>query len=139
MSESDPIRFRPRESSGGFRPTRSSQHARGSTGGQSSASTRNPPVVAFDRTELDAILAVYARKVAAGEWRDYALQMGREKAVFAIFQRTSEYPMFRVEKCPRLARRQGAYAVVLRSGAILKRGHDLARVLKACESVKLYG
>lgn len=93
----------------------------------------------FDRAELDAILAVYARKVAAGEWRDYALQMGREKAVFAIFQRASEYPMFRVEKCPRLARRQGAYAVVLRSGAILKRGHDLARVLNACESVKLYG
>jgi hypothetical protein len=94
-------------------------------------------VVAFNRSELDAILAVYARKVAAGEWRDYALEMGREKAVFAIFQRTSEYPLFRVEKCPRLARRQGAYSVVLRSGAVLKRGHDLARVLLACESVKL--
>lgn len=93
----------------------------------------------FDRAELDAILAVYARKVAAGEWRDYALQMGRDKAVFAIFQRTSEYPMFRVEKCPRFVRRQGAYSVVLRSGAVLKRGHDLARVLKACETVKLYG
>jgi hypothetical protein len=94
-------------------------------------------VVAFNRAELDAILAVYARKVAAGEWRDYALQMGREKAVFAIFQRASEYPLFRVEKCPRLARRQGAYSVVLRSGVVLKRGHDLAHVLAACESVKL--
>jgi hypothetical protein len=133
LSESDPIRFRPRES-GGFQRTHGPQRANGSA-----SSSRSPPVVAFDRAELDAILAVYARKVAAGEWRDYALEMGRDKAVFAIFQRSSEYPMFRVEKCPRLARRQGAYCVVLRSGAILKRGHDLARVLKACESVKLYG
>ena len=133
MSESDPIRFRPRES-GGFQRTHGSQRANGSA-----SPSRNPPVVVFDRAELDAILTVYARKVAAGEWRDYALEMGRDKAVFAIFQRTSEYPMFRVEKCPRLARRQGAYSVVLRSGAVLKRGHDLARVLKACETVKLYG
>lgn len=129
MSESDPIRFRPRESGGRSRSLSSLS---------SSASSRiGLPVVAFNRAELDAILAVYARKVAAGEWRDYALEMGREKAVFAIFQRTSEYPLFRVEKCPRLARRQGAYSVVLRSGAVLKRGHDLARVLAACESVKL--
>ncbi|MDQ8698505.1 DUF2794 domain-containing protein [Hyphomicrobium sp. LHD-15] len=112
--------------------------SQGPASSSSAAASRNSaPVVAFNRSELDAILAVYARKVAAGEWRDYALEMGREKAVFAIFQRTSEYPLFRVEKCPRLARRQGAYSVVLRSGAILKRGHDLARVLLACESVKL--
>jgi len=130
LSESDPIRFRPREM-GGLVGT----HAQLSP--VPSSSSRIAPVVAFNRAELDAILAVYARKVAAGEWRDYALQMGREKAVFAIFQRASEYPLFRVEKCPRLARRQGAFSVVLRSGAILKRGHDLARVLAACESVKL--
>ncbi|WP_295559101.1 DUF2794 domain-containing protein [uncultured Hyphomicrobium sp.] len=129
MSESDPIRFRPRESGGSSRTQTQLSPA-------SAPSRIGSPVVAFNRDELDAILAVYARKVAAGEWRDYALQMGREKAVFAIFQRTSEYPLFRVEKCPRLARRQGAYSVVLRSGAILKRGHDLARVLLACESVK---
>lgn len=127
MSESDPIRFRPREAGGALRTQ--SHHG--------SQISRITPVVAFNRAELDAILAVYARKVAAGEWRDYALEMGREKAVFAIFQRTSEYPLFRVEKCPRLARRQGAYSVVLRSGVVLKRGHDLARVLAACESVKL--
>lgn len=127
MSESDPIRFRPREP-GALRtqahiavlPTRA-----------------GPPVVAFNRAELDSILEVYARKVAAGEWRDYALEMGREKAVFAIFQRTSEYPLLRVEKCPRLARRQGAYSVVLRSGIVLKRGHELSRVLAACESIRL--
>jgi hypothetical protein len=131
LSESDPIRFRPRESGG-------SPRAQAQRSPVSFPSSRiGPPVVAFNRAELDAILAVYARKVAAGEWRDYALEMGREKAVFAIFQRTSEYPLFRVEKCPRLARRQGAYSVVLRSGIILKRGHDLARVLAACESVKL--
>ncbi len=127
MSESDPIRFRPREP--GTHQRTQAQIVQG-------PSFRNP-VVAFNRAELDAILAVYARKVAAGEWRDYALEMGRDKAVFAIFQRASEYPLFRVEKCPKLARRQGAYSVVLRSGAILKRGHDLVRVLAACESVKL--
>jgi hypothetical protein len=136
LSESDPIRFRPREPGGPSSPSSSRSQAQLSS--VSSVSPRLPPqVVAFNRAELDAILAVYARKVAAGEWRDYALQMGREKAVFAIFQRASEYPLFRVEKCPRLARRQGAYSVVLRSGVILKRGHDLARVLAACESVKL--
>lgn len=126
MSESDPIRFRPREAGSLSRIS-----------AQSYSQSRAAPVVAFNRGELDAILAVYARKVAAGEWRDYALQMGRDKAVFAIFQRTSEFPLFRVEKCPKLARRQGAYSVVLRSGVILKRGHELARVLAACESVKL--
>lgn len=131
LSESDPIRFRPRESGG---PSRT--HAQ--LNPVSVVSSRiAPSVVAFNRAELDAILAVYARKVAAGEWRDYALQMEREKAVFAIFQRACEYPLFRVEKCPRLARRQGTYSVVLRSGVILKRGHDLARVLAACESVTL--
>lgn len=136
MSESDPIRFRPREPGGSSR--NQTQLGQTQLGLISSAPSRTgSPVVAFNRAELEAILAVYARKVAAGEWRDYALQMGREKAVFAIFQRASEYPLFRVEKCPRLARRQGAYSVVLRSGAILKRGHDLARVLAACESVKL--
>ncbi len=132
MSESDPIRFRPREAGG----TRS-QTSLSSVVSHPAFGTAK--VVAFNREELDAILNVYARKVAAGEWRDYALEMGRDKAVFAIFQRASEYPLFRVEKCPLLARRQGAYSVVLRSGAVLKRGHDLARVLAACESVKLTG
>jgi hypothetical protein len=127
LSESDPIRFRPR---GAGSHSRIISHS-------NSSLRPAAPVVAFHRDELDAILAVYSRKVAVGEWRDYALQMGREKAVFAIFQRASEYPLFRVEKCPRLARRQGAYSVVLRSGVVLKRGHDLARVLAACESVKL--
>jgi hypothetical protein len=133
LSESDPIRFRPRDAGGHSRTQTSLSSVIGYPSHISS------PVVAFNRAELEAILDVYARKVAAGEWRDYALEMGREKAVFAIFQRASEYPLFRVEKCPKLARRQGAYSVVLRSGAVLKRGHDLARVLAACASVKLAG
>jgi hypothetical protein len=85
---------------------------------------------AFDRQELGTILAVYGRKVAAGEWRDYAIDVGPDKAVFSIFRRSSEYPLYRIEKCPRLARKQGAYSVVAPAGLILKRGHDLGRVLR---------
>ncbi len=89
--------------------------------------------VFFDRRELDAILHVYSRKVAEGEWRDYAIDHLEDRAVFSIFRRTSEMPLYRVEKDPRLARRQGAYAVVASSGLILKRGHDLARVLQVLD------
>lgn len=80
-----------------------------------------------------AILAIYGRKVAAGEWRDYAIDLGREKAVFSVFRRSSEVPLYRIEKNPRLARKQGAYSVVA-PGLILKRGHDLMRVLSVLES-----
>jgi hypothetical protein len=86
--------------------------------------------VTFSRAELRTILDLYARKVAEGEWRDYAIDFTRDKAVFSIFRRTSEVPLYRIEKDPRLARRQGAYAVVAASGLVLKRGHDLARVLR---------
>jgi hypothetical protein len=81
-----------------------------------------------------AILAVYGRKVAAGEWRDYAIDLGRDKAVFSVFRRTSEVPLFRIEKAPKLARKQGAYSVLAPAGLILKRGPDLARVLSVLES-----
>jgi hypothetical protein len=81
-----------------------------------------------------AILAVYGRKVAAGEWRDYAIDLGREKAVFSVFRRASEVPLFRIEKSPKLARKQGAYSVLAPAGLILKRGPDLARVLSVLES-----
>ena len=85
--------------------------------------------VSFNRAELRIILDLYARKVAAGEWRDYAIDFMREKAVFSVFRRTSEIPLYRIEKDPKLARRQGAYSVVAGSGLVLKRGHELARVL----------
>lgn len=87
----------------------------------------------FNRGELREILAVYGRKVAAGEWRDYSIDMGGEKAVFSAFRRASEYPFIRIEKAPRLARRQGAYSVIAATGLILKRGHDLQRVLGVLE------
>jgi hypothetical protein len=81
-----------------------------------------------------AILAVYGRKVAAGEWRDYAIDLGRDKAVFSVFRRASEVPLFRIEKSPKHARKQGAYSVLAPAGLILKRGPDLARVLSVLES-----
>jgi len=90
----------------------------------------------FDRRELSAILNVYGRKVADGEWRDYAIGMGAEAATFAIFRRTAEVPLYRVEKRPRLRNRQGMYAVVAAGGQILKRGHDLVQVLRVFETRK---
>jgi hypothetical protein len=84
----------------------------------------------FDRRELDAILSVYGRMVALGEWRDYAIGGGRDRAVFSIYRRSSEIPLYRIEKRPKLARRQGQYSVLAMTGQVLKRGHDLAQVLR---------
>ena len=86
--------------------------------------------VSFSRDELRQILNLYGRMVSAGEWRDYAIDFLRDRAVFSVFRRASEIPLFRIVKDPSLARRQGAYAVVAPSGQILKRGHELARVLQ---------
>jgi hypothetical protein len=85
--------------------------------------------VTFDRRELDQILRLYGRMVAANEWRDYAIDHMSDRAVFSVFRRTSETPLYRIVKDPSLARRQGAYSIVSASGLILKRGHELARVL----------
>ena len=89
-----------------------------------------PGPIAFDRRELSIILSVYGRLVAAGEWRDYALDFGRERAVFSIFRRASEMPLYRIVKDPALARKQGVYSVIAQGGLILKRGQDLAQVLR---------
>jgi hypothetical protein len=89
--------------------------------------------IAFDRQELTQILNVYGRKVASGEWRDYAIDTLKEKAVFSVFRRASETPLYRIEKAPKLARRQGAYSVIAATGLILKRGSDLGRVLRALD------
>ena len=86
--------------------------------------------MAFDRKELQAILGLYGTKVAEGEWRDYAMEFGRETATFSVFRRSSEIPLYRIVKDPSLARKQGAYAVIAQGGLILKRGHDLATVLR---------
>ena len=105
------------------------RHGDISTGSTNSSSTSPSAVTAFTRSELSAILAVYGRLMSEGECRDYALDFGRETAVFSIFRRTSEVPLYRIEKTPRLARKQGAYSVVTSTGLILKRGHELHRVL----------
>ena len=85
--------------------------------------------VSFNRHELDMIFRLYGRMVAANEWRDYAIDHLTDRAVFSVFRRTSETPLFQIVKDPRLTRRQGAFAVVAATGLILKRGHELARVL----------
>ncbi|TDK46824.1 DUF2794 domain-containing protein [Antarcticimicrobium luteum] len=92
-----------------------------------------PAQVAFDRRELSVILSVYGRMVAAGEWRDYGISCLRDMAVFSVFRRTAEHPLYRIEKRPRLRSKQGQYAVVGMDGQILKRGHDLKTVLRVLE------
>lgn len=94
---------------------------------------RTPEMVAFDRRELGAILSLYGRMVAAGEWRDYGISHLREVAVFSIFRRTAEMPLYRIEKRPKLRARQQLYAVVGADGQILRRGADLAQVLRVLE------
>lgn len=89
--------------------------------------------VSFDRAELGAILSVYGRMVAAGEWRDYAMSFLREAAVFSVFRRATEHPLYRIEKRPKLRAAQGQYAVIGMDGRILKRGHDLPMVLRVLE------
>ncbi|MHC1547418.1 DUF2794 domain-containing protein [Phyllobacterium sp. K27] len=86
--------------------------------------------ITFNRRELNQILRVYGFMVSAGEWRDYAIDHLSDRAIFSVFRRTSEVPMFRIEKNPKLSRKQGAYSVIAASGLILKRGHELDRVLR---------
>ncbi len=89
--------------------------------------------VTFDRRELNRIFGLYGRKVAAGEWRDYAIDFLKDRAVFSVFRRSSEVPIYRIEKNPRLARRQGIYSVISATGLIVRRGHELDRVLRAID------
>lgn len=94
---------------------------------------RFPEQVSFDRRELGVILGLYGRMVAAGEWRDYGISSLREVAVFSVFRRTAENPLYRIEKRPKLRNRQGLYAVIGMDGQILKRGHELKTVLRVLE------
>ncbi|MEO0999454.1 MAG: DUF2794 domain-containing protein [Pseudomonadota bacterium] len=95
------------------------------------AAAREP--VRFHRTELSVILSLYGRMVAAGEWRDYGISHLKDVAIFSVFRRTADVPLYRIEKRPKLANRQGAYAVIGMDGQILKRGHDLKTVLRVLE------
>ncbi len=114
MRETDPVQF--------------SRHhnSPGAGGGRKNF----PQTVVFDRVELNQILHIYGLQVGAGEWRDYAIDMLSDRAVFSIFRHTSEVPLYRIEKNPKLARRQGAYSVIAASGHILRRGRDLRQVLR---------
>jgi hypothetical protein len=122
LSDGEPILFRPRGE-------------QGTTVGRSFGPLPStaPSTVTFDRRELSDILNVYGRKVAAGEWRDYTIDLGREKAVFSVYRRTSEWPLYRIEKNPKNARKQGAFSVITATGLILRRGHELKRVLDVLE------
>jgi len=107
-------------------------------GGAATTAAGVPGKVTFSRRELDRILSLYGRMVAAGEWRDYAIDFLKDRAVFSVFRRASEVPLYRIEKDPRLARRQGAYSVISATGLIVKRGHELDNVLRAVDkSLKL--
>lgn len=90
-------------------------------------------VVAFQRAELNVILSLYGRMVAAGEWRDYGISALRDVAIFSVFRRTAENPLYRIEKRPKLRSRQGEYAVFGMEGQVLKRGHDLKTTLRVLE------
>jgi hypothetical protein len=126
LSSSDPITFRPRLAFSSPAPA-----AAASAPAQvaSASQTSQPIQTRFDRHELNTILNLYGRKVASGEWRDYAIDFNRDTAVFSVFRHASQCPLYRIEKNPKLARRQGAYSVITPTGLILKRGPDLARVL----------
>jgi len=113
--EIDPSQFPGSERPGGARPPAAANQ------------------VTFDRRELGRIFGLYGRKVAEGEWRDYAIDFLKDRAVFSIFRRTSEVPIYRIEKNPKLAQRQGTYSVVSATGLILRRGHELDRVLRAID------
>jgi len=94
---------------------------------------RVPLTVTFDRKELQTILNVYGRQVAGGEWRDYALDFLKDRALFSIYRHHSERPLYVVEKNPKLRERQGQYMVIAQDGRVMKRGHDLGTVLRVLE------
>ena len=114
-----------------------------SPGGGSPALRASAPAVqvaaqvTFSRRELKRILDLYGRKVAAGEWRDYAIDFLKDRAVFSVFRRSSEVPIYRIEKNPKLSRRQGEYSVISATGLIVRRGHELDRVLRAIDKSQL--
>lgn len=112
----------PSQSFGGGSPARSG-----------TASMQPLNQVTFSRRELNRIFDLYGRKVAAGEWRDYAIDFLKDRAVFSVFRRSSEVPLYRIEKDPKLARKQGAFSVISATGLIVRRGHELDRVLRSID------
>ena len=132
MSDAEPIKFRPRQA--GDRNKSVSRSGAPDTSARDTGARDLGLRTVFDRRELNIIMTVYGRKVSQGLWRDYAIDMLRDKAVFSIFRRSCEVPLFRVEKDLKLARKQGAYSVIAAGGLVMKRGHDLERVLSVLDS-----
>lgn len=102
----------------------------------SSRPSKGPAQVAFDRQELSAILNVYGQMVSKGDWKDYAMDFLRDKAVFSVYRRASEHALYRIEKVPALRKKQGQFAVIAPGGLVLKRGHDLQTVLKVFDKAR---
>jgi len=96
---------------------------------------QNVPVF-FERRELNQILHLYGTMVSRGDWRDYALNSDKDQAAFCVFRRTSEAPLYRIEKRPALARKQGQWSVIAPGNVVLRRGHDLETVLKVFDTRK---
>lgn len=109
------------------------QHSNTNTPGGPSSSKGTSDQVVFDRKELGVIMGLYGRMVAAGDWRDYGMSFLRDLAVFSVFRRTAEHPLYRIEKRPKLRLRQGQYSVIAMDGQVLKRGDDLRNVLRVLE------
>jgi Protein of unknown function (DUF2794) len=122
----------PLKSTQGHAPTVSANSANPFTASQV-ASGQVASQVTFDRAELSRLFGLYGRKVAAGEWRDYAIDFLKDRAVFSVFRRACEVPLYRIEKSPRLARRQGTYSLISATGLIIRRGQELDRVLRAID------
>jgi hypothetical protein len=108
-----------------------SQSPAGGSAARSQTASANQ--VTFSRRELNRIFDLYGRKVAAGEWRDYAIDFLKDRAVFSVFRRSSEVPLYRIEKNPKLVRKQGAFSVISATGLIVRRGPELDRVLRSID------
>lgn len=133
MEDLEPINFPAHLRNNQARRANSGEPATRQTAAPAAAHKPAPQVVSFDKRELSVILGLYGRKVADGEWRDYAIDFTPHQAVFSIFRRTSEVPLYRIEKDPKLARRQSMYKVVAATGLIMRRGMDLARVISVLD------
>lgn len=105
--------------------------------GNGSQKSKGPSQVAFDRKELSLILGVYGQMVSQGEWKDYAMDFLKDKAVFSVYRRATEHPLYRIEKVPALRKKQGQFAVIAPGGLIMKRGHDLKTVLRVFDKMRL--
>ncbi len=92
--------------------------------------------ICFDRQELSKILNVYGRMVSQGHWKDYAIDMLRDRAVFSIYRKASETPLYQIVKTPALRHKQGQFSVVAPGGLIVKRGQELSQVLKVFDRAK---